>query len=142
MEKFFLPKDKVKFISWLLGISNDNKWTIVLEHAGDETYKFLVENATEVKLPTTTEHHYEDAYQLTAVINPKISKTFLNDLLAKCSVLSVHNEKEMVFLIADDFHEECFSCTPTFFDKYYHVLTDLDLIDINQENEKTRFELR
>lgn len=141
MEKFFLPKNEAQFVNWLLKLSNENRWIIVLEYSEEETYKFLIENATEVTLPITTEHHYDKDCRLTAITNPVVNERFVNTLSRKCSVLSVHDKKEMIFLIADDFHEECFSCTVDFFKVYYQVLKDLNLIYINQENEKTRFEL-
>ena len=100
----------------------------------------LVEKATEMELPITAERHCDDDSKLTAIINPVIEQKFINHLFTECSVLSVHDEKEMLFLIADNFHEECFSCTRTFFGKYYPDLLTLNLILEGQDNEKTPYE--
>ncbi len=140
MEKFFIPTDRARFVNWLLKTANQNKWTIVLEYSGEQSTDWLTEKAKPAELPPTADHHYRRDYRLTAVTSPATGERFAYDLLACCSVLSVHDQKEMLFLIADDFHFECFSCTPAFFETHYQVLAKLGLICIDQDNEKTRFE--
>lgn len=131
MERFIRPKNKKKFVSWLLGISNTNSWTIVLEYPNGMVYNVLKENATIVNLPNTAQHHYNSKYRLTSIKNPVITESFVNALLAETSALSIHNEEEMLFLIADDFHEECFSSTLKFFNVHHRILNTLDLIFVN-----------
>ncbi len=128
MKKFVTPKTKTSFTKWLLRLSNDNNWTIVLEYEKRETYNLLVQNATTVILPKTTAHNYDENYHLTAIEDIIITEQFISKLFTECSALSVHNEKEILFLIADDFHEDCFSCNQSFFDMFYSVAIDLDLI--------------
>jgi hypothetical protein len=140
MEKFFIPTDRARFVSWLLQTANRNHWTIVLEYSDEQHADWLEAKAKPAELPPTAGHHYQDDYRLTAITSPASGESFAHDLLAYCSVLSVHNRKEMLFLIADDFHFECFSCTPAFFETHYPILTKLGLIRIDQDNEKTRFE--
>lgn len=128
MDKFFLPKDKKKFINWLLKISNLNNWTIVLEYQDVKVFNELKENATIVNLPKTAQHNHNHECKLTAIKGPVVTESFTDILLTEVSSLSVHNEKEILFLIADDFHEDCFSSSLKFFDMYGNILEDLDLI--------------
>lgn len=128
MEKFFEPQDRRKFVKWLLEETERNKWTAVFEHKGDEGYNILRKEATIVPLPKSASHNYSDNYKLTAAINLRINDKLVNKLIQNTSVLSVHNETEMIFLIADDFHPDCFSCSDNFYRKYYKQLQEQGLI--------------
>jgi hypothetical protein len=68
-----------------------------------------------VPLPVTCIREYGSDCRLTAIMNPMLIDNFIEKLMAKSHVLSVHSEEERIFLIADDFHEECFSCTQGFY---------------------------
>jgi hypothetical protein len=129
MDKFFFPVNRIKFIEWLLYASIDNGWTIVIEYSDTGTLQFLKRTATVVPLPETSVREYDFSCELTAIINPMLIDNFIEKLMAKSHVLSVHSEEEMIFLIADDFHEECFSCTQGFYNKYYEILDANELID-------------
>ena len=128
MEKFLTPKSKTKFVQWLLELSLNYNWTITLEYSGNALYTFLLENSTTVDLPLTARHEYHEDYKLTAINNFRLTQKFINKLIKSYSVLSVHDEKEMIFLIADDFDKDCFSCTENFYQKYYQELKNLHLI--------------
>ena len=130
MDKFFTPTDKTTRIKWLLQTSIDTGWTIVLEYSLEETYKFLNEVGTEVPLPITSIHEYNSDCRLTAVINPIANDLIVDQIMVMTHALSVHSDKELLFLIADDYHEECFSGSKDFFTKYYQTLLDKNLVDI------------
>lgn len=134
MEKFISPKDKTNFVRWILQIAVDNNWTTVFEYSTDDTYKYLIENGNEITLPESARHYYNSDCKLTAFIIHRITENFTNKLMNKLHVLSIHNKNEMVFLIADDFHEECFSCTKEFYYEYYQTLKDLNLIHSNSRD--------
>jgi hypothetical protein len=119
MERFIIPGNKTKFIKWLLQTTIDNCWIIVLEYSHEDSPIFLTKNATEVPLPLTGRHQYDANCNLIAIIDPILNDNFINFILVNTHALSIHNGKEMIFLIADDFHEECFSGTFGFFNKYY-----------------------
>jgi hypothetical protein len=70
MEKFFIPIDRTNFVKWLLQVSINNNWTFVVEYSVSDTYKYLIENATETSLPSTARHEYYSGCKLTAFINP------------------------------------------------------------------------
>jgi hypothetical protein len=130
MEKYFIPANKIKFIIWLLRTSIDNDWTNVFEYSNECAYNFLKEIGTEVSLPTTSKHEYSSESKLTAIVKPLLNDNSINQLMAMTHVLSIHNEKEMMFLIADDFDDECFSSSVDFFTKYYQTIINNHLADI------------
>lgn len=134
MEKFFIPGDRTEFIIWLLQKSNDNGWTIVFEYSTDDTYSFITKIGTEVPLPVTSEHQYDSKCRLTALINITLTDKTINQIMLITHVLSVHNKKEMLFLIADDFHEECFSSSIDFYNNYQKTICDMNLADIYRPN--------
>ena len=128
MERFFEPKDRRKFVRWLLEETTRNKWTAVFEHKDDEGYNILRKNGTVVTLPNSAEHHYLEDHRFTAVTDLRINNKVVNKIIKNTSVLSIHTRTEMILLIADDFHHECFSCSSSFHDSYYDVLQAQDLI--------------
>ena len=128
MQEGFIPKDRGRIVRWLLETAILNSWKIVLEYFPASMYKFLTEYATETTLPTTVEYHYSQNYILTAIVNPKITTKFINRLIKQFSVLSLHNNKEMVMLCADDFHPECFTCSAEFYKTYYPTLIQQGLV--------------
>jgi len=128
MQKFFFPQHKKRFIKWLLETSVHNNWTIVLEHSTDNIVTELKKYATTVPLPSSTKHEYDSNCKFTAITQPEISDVFVDAIISLSHVMSIHDQKEMLFLIADDYHQECFSCTENFYEKYYQVLDSLGLI--------------
>ena len=128
MQKGFIPKDRGKLVKWLLETAVSNSWKIVLEYSSAKKHKFLMEYATETTLPHTAEHHYVQEYELSAIINPRITTKFVSRLIKKYAVLSIHSSKEMLMLCADDFHPECFTCSEFFYETYYPVLMKQDLV--------------
>lgn len=131
MEKFLIPKNKFEFIKWLFQNSINNGWTIAFEYSENDLYNFLIENSTQVALPRSCEHYYDGKCQLTAIINPVISNNFIGKIISDFHVMSIHDNQKMIFLIADDIHEECFSGSTDFYEKYYQILNDNQLIDIH-----------
>ncbi|MFI5142244.1 MAG: hypothetical protein ACHQII_07805, partial [Bacteroidia bacterium] len=109
---------KEKFVNWLLQISVKSHYTIVLEYSRNNAYSFLKNNAIEVQLPVSATHEYNSDCKLTAIINPNVTDNFVRQIISETHVLSIHNKNQMVFLIADDFHDECFSGTGDFFIKH------------------------
>jgi hypothetical protein len=136
MEKFFIPKDRTSFVNWLLELSINNDWTIVIEYSNKDTYDYLLNHATITSLPTVL-HKYHAECKLTAFSNVIVTDNFVNKLMLKSHGLSIYDKNKMLFLIADDFHEECFSCTVDFYNSYYKMLQELDLIDVNWEKKNS-----
>ena len=130
MEKFFIPKDRTKFIIWLLQKSNENGWTIVFEYSSDETYGFISKIGMEVPLPINSGHQYDPECRLTAIVNITFTDKTVNQIMLTTHVLSVYDNEEMLFLIADDFHEECFSSSMDFYDNNQKTICDMNLADI------------
>ena len=130
MEKAFIPGDTAKFVNWLLHKSNEMGWTIVVEYSTTETYAFLKKIGTEVPLPITSRHEYSYDCKLSAIINPVINDFTIDQIMVMTDVLSIHSSKEMVFLIADDFHEECFSSSFDFYNNYRQIICDMNLADV------------
>lgn len=128
MEHFILPADKVKLVDWLLQTAATNNWTVVLEYASERTYRFLTKRAVEVTLPAKATHQYHSAYRLTALVNLFSSEKLVQKLMQQCTVLSIYNSYQMLFLITDDFHEECFSCRASFYTRYSKFMDEQDLI--------------
>lgn len=128
MERFFEPKDRRKFVRWLLEETIRNKWTAVFEHKDNKGYNVLRKSGTLVTLPHSAKHNYLEHYKLTAVVDLRVNDKLVNKIIQNTSVLSIHHQTEMIFLIADDFHHECFSCSPGFYDNYYQVLKAQSLI--------------
>lgn len=129
MEKFFIPNNKFDFLKWILQKSIDSDWTITFEYSNPTLYTFLIENATETYLPVSKKHEYNDKCYLKAFIGPIISDNFIDKIISDFHVLAFHDKEKMIFLIADDIHEECFSCSSDFYDKHYQILSDNKLID-------------
>ena len=134
MEKFFIPRDRTKFIIWLLQKSNENGWTIVFEYSSDETFGFISKIGTEVPLPNNSGHQYDSECRLTAIINITFTDKTINQIMCTTHVLSVYDNEEMLFLIADDFHEECFSSSKGFYDNNQKTISDMNLADIYRPN--------
>jgi hypothetical protein len=130
MEKFFIPRDRTEFIMWLLQKANENGWTMVFEYSRDDAYSFISKIGTQVPLPNTSGHQYDSECRLTAFINISISDNAINQIMLATHVLSVHNKEEMLFLIADDFHEDCFSSSIDFYNNYQKTICDTNLADI------------
>jgi hypothetical protein len=128
MEHFVMPADKVKLVDWLLQTAATNNWVVVFEYAADKTYRFLTKRAVEVALPVKAKHQHHSAYRLTALVNLFSSEKLVQKLMSQCTVLSIHNSYQMLFLITDDFHEECFSCRASFYTRYSKILDEQDLI--------------
>ena len=130
MEVFFTPRDRTKFIIWLLQKSNENGWTLVFEYSSDETFGFISKIGTEVPLPIDGGHQYDPACRLTAIINITFTDKTINEIMLSTHALSVYDNEEMLFLIADDFHEECFSSSMDFYDNNQKTISDMKLADI------------
>jgi hypothetical protein len=128
MEHAIFPADKVKLVDWLLQTAAANNWIVVLEYAQEKTHRFLAKSAVEVALPPKAMHQHHSAYRLTAWVNLFSSEKFAGKLMSHCAVLSIHTPWEMLFLIHDNFHEECFSCKKGFYTRYYQELDELELI--------------
>lgn len=128
MEHFLIPADKERLVSWLLKTANYNNWTIVLEYGNQKTYTLLAEYATEVPLPPKARHQFHADYQLTAVKNLHFNDRILQKIMGQCATLSVHTNYEMLFLITDEFDEECFSCRAGFYKRYWQTMDEQDLI--------------
>lgn len=129
MEKFFIPKDKIKFTKWLLQLSIESDLTVVFEYSEHKLLDFISHCGTQVTLPKSAGHNYHESCKLTAMTKPTLTDSFVDALINCCHVLSIHNIDKMIFLIADDFDEECFSCTAEFYKKYYKTLDEQNLID-------------
>jgi len=125
---FFEPNDRRKFVRWLLEETTINKWTATFEHKDETGYNILRKIGVIVTLPNSAGHNYIEHYKLTAATDLRINDKTINKLIQNTSVLSIHNPTEMIFLIADDFHPACFSCSTSFYDNYYEVLQAKDLI--------------
>lgn len=130
MEKFFFPKNTAKFLEWLLETSLHNDWAVVIEYSHKEIGE-LLNYATKIPLPATSKQVYNSTCKLIAIKNFSLKDDFICEIFDKAHALSVHDEKEMLFLIADDFHEECFSCTSNFYSIYRQTLHDEQLIKDN-----------
>ncbi len=130
MEKFFIPGDTSKFVNWLLHKANEMVWTIVVEYSSNDAYAFLKKIATEVPLPITSRHEYNSDCKLSAFVNPIVDNFTVDQIMIMTHVLSIHSSKEMLFLIADDFHEECFSSSVDFYNNYRQIICDMNLADV------------
>jgi hypothetical protein len=128
MEKFLTPTDINKLIDWLLNFSLEKEYILVAEYKNKETYFDIINNSTKQNLPLNTTHHYNREFNLLAFSNPKNNKEFISILKEKVSVLSFFDKSELCFLIADDFDEECFSCSSKFYDTNYLELKAKKLI--------------
>ena len=127
MEKFFTPNNKTEFVDWLLRISIGNHWTIVLEYSTEEADTFFKRHVTEKALPTVKSHYDQDCKRI-AFSEFLLTNTFINQIMTSTHVLSVNDEKGMILLFADDYHEDCLSSTLDFFSQYQKVLIENNLI--------------
>lgn len=129
MEAGFVPTDTTKLVAWLLQAAGDNNWTIVFEYSADEDISLLKKNVTVVTLPKSSRYNYDsESCKLIAFKNFTLGDNFIDEIVVKTHVLTLHDDKEMILLAADDYHEDCFTCSKTFYDKYYNTLCDNRLI--------------
>ena len=128
MEAGFIPSDTIMFVKWLLQVAFGNDWTIVFEYSIDENIPFLTNNAAVVQLPVTSQLNYDSDCKLIAVKYSILTDNLIDKIITGTHVMTLHDEKEMIFLAADDYHEDCFTCTTSFYNKYYNVLYDKRLI--------------
>jgi hypothetical protein len=128
MERFFIPVDKVRFIKWLFHTSKKNGWTIVLEYSVDDESEYMKSIASEVSLPFSCRHEYNSDCKFIVLNYSSLTDNSIYKIISMTHVLSVHDDEGLVFLIADDFHEECFSGTTYFADKYSKELIAKNLV--------------
>ena len=128
MEHSILPADTIRLVDWLLQTTISNQWTVVVEYANERTHRFLTKYAVEVPLPPKARHLHHTGYRLTALTNVFSSEKFAAKLMSHCCVLSIHNQWEMLFLISDNFQEDCFSCKKSFYNRYWEELDKQELI--------------
>lgn len=77
MEKGFIPKDRGSLVKWILCTAVENNRKIVLEYSGLNIHEMLLAYATEISLPPTAKHHYHEAYDLIAIVDPRINIKFI-----------------------------------------------------------------
>ena len=134
MEKFIIPKDKRLFVKWIVKYSFYNNLIVIIESSEQGASEFLSLYAKQTDLPPTAQHHYNKTCLIVSFINMNYNDDVIEYLLKNVHVLSIHNSKEMKFLIADDFNEECFSCSKDFYYKHYDNLIKMGLINTNYDN--------
>ena len=127
-----IPTDIGKFTKWLLKLSVDNKWMIVAEYSNPYLTSYIGTISKIVPAPASFRYqHYfakDDSWILTTFSNPTITDHFIETIISQAHFLTLCTNTEMTFLIADDFHEECFSCNNSFYDKYLDFLKAEKLI--------------
>lgn len=122
MEHFFIPTNKLKFVKWLLKTALNSNYTIVLEYSNNDIIPYLKIFTEEHSLPISASHNYKSNCRLIAIKVKAVTDDLVNLLMKKTHVLSLHSETKMVFLIADDYHEQCFSCSLSFYNQYLQQL--------------------
>ena len=138
MQKFFFPKDKTTFSKWLLQLAIENDWITVYEYSEEKFIHLINQYGTRVSIPKSAGHNYEQSCRLIAMTKLIITDSLINILNNCCHALSIYDNDKMIFLIADDFDESCFSCTTEFYSKYYQTLEEKNLINrnyINKDND-------
>jgi len=129
MEAGLVPTNITKLIKWLLQTAEDNDWTVVFEYSIDEDISFFTNNSVVVTLPKSSRYNYDsDTCKLIAIKNFIPDDNFIDEIISRTHVLTLHNDKEMILLAADDYHEDCFTCSKDFYDKYYDVLCNRKLV--------------
>ena len=121
MEKFVSPKDKAAFVKWLLQSATNNNWAIVFEYSLEGMLEIFTKSGKQISPPSTGCRNHHPASKLIAIKNPSLTDDFIRQIMNNTHVLSVHNETDLLFLVADDFHEDCFSCSTDFYNKYYQI---------------------
>ena len=125
MERFFEITDKVEFVKRLLEIARNEKYTIVLEFVNESFCKFdkFQFHFIEKALPKLAHNNYDKEWFLRAFeVAREIDYHIVAILFAYVSVMTLYNSETMVFLIADDFHSSCFSCSEEFYKQYEETL--------------------
>ena len=122
MEQFFKVTDKVEFVKQVLDIAFIEKYTVVLEFKNNSFCGFNRLYLREIAFPNSGKHSYDVSCHLKAFEIIKNDYRLIANLFAYVSVLSLHSNDSMVFLIADDFHNDCFSCSESFYKKHSDIL--------------------
>jgi hypothetical protein len=125
MEIFFEITDKVEFVKRLLDIAQNKEYIIVLEFENErfcELDKFRF-HCIEKALPKSARHCYDKDYFLKAFeVIREVDFYIVAYLFAYVSVMTVYKNETMVCMIADDFHDDCFSCSKEFYKQYKEIL--------------------
>lgn len=129
MEHFLRPTDTIKFLTSLLTLANSQQWILVAECPDINAEQFLIDHSSKAALPDSAIHHYDKKHVLAAFTNINLSVDFVDRLTNSYSALSIFDHQQLIFLIADDFHEDCFSCSDTFFTQYKDRLADYTVIN-------------
>ena len=125
MERFFEITDKVEFVKRLLEITRNEKHTIVLEFVNEsfcklDKFRF---HFIEKVLPKSAHNNYDKKWFLKAFeVVREIDYQIVAILFAYVSVMTLYKDETMVFMIADDFHSSCFSCSEEFYKQYGKTL--------------------
>ena len=122
MERFLKITDKVEFVKRLLDLAFIEKYIIVLEFKDNSFCDFGTPYLKEIILPNSAKNSYDSNYFLKAFEIIKVDYSLTANLFAYISVLSLYDNNSMILLIADDFHNDCFSCSEEFYKQYEKVL--------------------
>ena len=126
MEMFIIPKEIKTFVAELFRLSLENGWTVLAEYSDANNRDFFLSNTSISNLPAVAVIDYDYA---TPFSNFLLSDDFIVGLISITHALSVYNETERLFHIADDYHEECFSCTNRFYGQYFELFKSKDLVN-------------
>ena len=125
MERFFEITDKVEFLKRLLEVVRNENYIIVLEFENerfcefDKFRSYFIEKA----LPKSARHCYDKNYFLKAFEVIRENDYYIvANLLAYVSAMTVYKNETMLCMIADDFHQDCFSCVEEFYKQYEEFL--------------------
>ena len=121
MDRFFKITDKVEFVKRLLDLAFIEKYIIVLEFQDNSFCDFGVPYLKETRLPNSAKKSYDSNYFLKAFEIIKVDYYLTANLFAYISELSIYDNNSMILLIADDFHNDCFSCSEEFHKQYEKV---------------------
>jgi hypothetical protein len=119
MEIFIKIENKLEALNLLFEIVKENNFTIVFEMENKIFLKTFDENIYEKELPNNIKNVYDEKYILKAFGIIKNDYFLLANILANVSALMVFDKDRMVFLIADDLHKDCFSCSENFYKEYF-----------------------
>lgn len=134
MENFFTPTNIQDFVKWLIDTSIDNRWTIVLEYSPENENALLSKIKTTNDLPQSARRNYSSDSKLISLANSSASAILVDTIIELAHCLSIHDKDGMLFLIADDFYEECFSCSKDFYIKYSDIILTKKLAINGQTN--------
>ena len=129
MEKFIDPSNIQEFIKWLLDEAAIQNWKCVVEYSNPELQFTLIKSAVVVELPKSITHNYSDSTFLTAFQPKTNSLEFIQWLIKDTHVLSIYQGDVLLVLIADDYHQDCFSCSMKFYNQYNKLWRENEIIN-------------